>query len=255
MPGRPLAWSLLVTNHGPDPATGPFRVVDDLPAGISSATATGPGWTCSGSLTRIVCNRTNPADTLAANASFPPVTVTTGIPANTDEGATFVNHTSVSDHTHDPDLTNNDDTDTAVARRSVDLALDKTGSGPFVAGQDATYLLTVQNNGPSDTVGPIVVTDAVPAGTTFVSADGPGWDCALATGQVTCTRAAGLAAGGSAPQITLRRPCRPRSHHRRHQHRPRRRSVPRPGARQQHRLGDAHPGRGGRPRDREVLAG
>ena len=203
VPGQPLAWSVVVTNHGTDPATGPFRVVDDLPSGISSATAAGPGWTCSGSLARIVCTRTNTGDTLAANASFPPITVTTGIPAGTEDGATFTNAVSVSAHTYDPDPTNNTDTDTAVARRSVDLAIDKTGSGPFVAGQDATYLLTVQNHGPSNTVGPIVMTDAVPAGTTFVSADGPGWDCAQAAGQVTCTRAAGLAAGDSAPQITL----------------------------------------------------
>ena len=203
VPGRPLAWSVLVTNHGPDTATGPFRVVDDLPAGISTATAAGTGWTCSGSLTQILCVRTNGGDTLAPNASFPAITVTTGIPAGTDEGATFSNHVSVTAHTHDPNLANNQDTDVATARRSVDLALTKTASGPFVAGQDATYLLTVQNHGPSNTLGPIVVTDAVPAGTTFVSADGPGWVCALASGQVTCTRAAGLVAGDSAPQITL----------------------------------------------------
>ena len=203
VPGRPLTWSLVVTNHGPDTATGPFRVVDDLPPGISSASAAGPGWTCSGSLTQIVCNRTNATDTLAANASFPAITVTTGIPANTDEGATFVNRATVSNHTHDPDPTNNTDTDTATARRSVDLAIGKQVSGPFVAGRDATYILTVTNNGPSDSAGPIVVTDPIPSGTTFVSANGPTWSCDLAAGQVTCTRSSGLAAGAVAPQITL----------------------------------------------------
>ncbi len=104
------------------------------------------------------------------------ITVTTGIPAGTDEGATFTNHVTVSAHTYDPDPTNNEDTDTATARRSVDLALGKAGSGPFVAGQDATYVAGGQNHGPSDTLGPIVVTDAVPAGTTYVRADGPGLD-------------------------------------------------------------------------------
>ena len=99
-----------------------------------------------------------------------------------------------------PTSTNNTDTDTATARRSVDLAIGKQVSGPFVAGRDATYLLTVTNNGPSDSTGPIVVTDPVPAGTTFVSANGPTWSCDLAAGQVTCTRAAGLAAGAVAPR-------------------------------------------------------
>ena len=70
VPGRPLAWTLVVRNNGADTATGPFRVVDTLPAGISTATATGTGWTCSTSLTQIVCNRTNPADTLAPNATL-----------------------------------------------------------------------------------------------------------------------------------------------------------------------------------------
>ena len=203
VPGQNLAWTVVVRNNGPDTATGPFRVVDDLPPGISTASAAGPGWTCSASLTQVVCSRTSTADTLAPNASFPPITVTTGIPAGAAEGATFTNTVHVTAHTHDPNPGNNTATDTATARRSVDLALTKTASGPFVAGQDATYVLTVQNHGPSDTIGPLVVSDPVPAGTTFVSAGGPGWTCGLAAGTVTCTRASGLAAGDSAPQITL----------------------------------------------------
>src|SRR5207302_667818 len=58
------------------------------------------------------------------------------------------------------------------------------------------YTLTVTNNGPSDNVGGFSVADTLPAGTVF---DGPASDnrCALAAGVVTCTRAGGLANGGT----------------------------------------------------------
>jgi len=62
-----------------------------------------------------------------------------------------------------------------------------------------TYTVTARNNGPTTATG-VVVTDAVPANSTFVSAS-PG--CALAAGVVTCT-AGTLAPGASQPfSITL----------------------------------------------------
>jgi uncharacterized repeat protein (TIGR01451 family) len=68
---------------------------------------------------------------------------------------------------------------------TADLTITKSvaGSGPFTVGGNITYELTVSNAGPSSATG-IVITDTLPAGVTFVSAD-PG--CTHAAGVVTCT--------------------------------------------------------------------
>jgi len=62
------------------------------------------------------------------------------------------------------------------------------------------------NNGWSLTLvagysGLVVVTDTLPAGTTYIGASGTGWSCAHASGVVTCTRAA--MALGAAPSIAI----------------------------------------------------
>ncbi|MDX1696932.1 MAG: hypothetical protein R3308_01530, partial [Thiohalobacterales bacterium] len=64
-------------------------------------------------------------------------------------------------------------TNTAVA----DLAIAKSHSGDFTVGQNGDYTLTVSNNGPSTEIGPVTVTDTLPAGLGYVSASGAGWSC------------------------------------------------------------------------------
>lgn len=84
-----------------------------------------------------------------------------------------------------------------------DLAISKTHNGFFAVGQNATYTLVVNNNGPITEPGPIVVTDTLPAGLTFVSATGADWTCGAVGQDVTCTLAGGLGNGASAADITL----------------------------------------------------
>src|SRR5258705_8994854 len=63
-----------------------------------------------------------------------------------------------------------------------------TASPGFTSGFNATYTLTVINNGPQSAPGPVTVIDTLPAGLTFVSATPPaGWTCANAGQVVTCT--------------------------------------------------------------------
>ncbi|HIP80794.1 MAG TPA: DUF11 domain-containing protein [Leucothrix mucor] len=50
----------------------------------------------------------------------------------------------------------------------------KTHTGNLAVGQNATYTITVKNNGPINEPGPIVVTETLPAGLTFVSVTGAG---------------------------------------------------------------------------------
>jgi uncharacterized repeat protein (TIGR01451 family)/fimbrial isopeptide formation D2 family protein len=201
--GQNLTYTLVVHNNGPDTAVGPFPVTDSLPSGLGTVTATGTGWTCSVSTTTVTCARANPADTLASGASFPAITVTAAIPAGTADGTTLTNSASVSSTTYDPDLTNNTDQVTDTIARSVDLGIVKHTSGTVTAGLNATYTLDVTNHGPSDSAGPIRVTDTLPGGTNFVSANGTGWSCTQAAGTLTCDRSAGLTSGQAAPQITV----------------------------------------------------
>jgi trimeric autotransporter adhesin len=87
---------------------------------------------------------------------------------------------------------------------SVDLSIAKTHVGNFTVGTNATYALMVSSApGSQQTDFPIVVTDTLPAGLTYQSAIGTGWNCGIAGQLVTCTHAGPLNAGASLPSITL----------------------------------------------------
>ncbi|NJO13064.1 MAG: DUF11 domain-containing protein, partial [Gammaproteobacteria bacterium] len=65
----------------------------------------------------------------------------------------------------------------------VDLSLTKTHTGDFSAGSTGTYTLRVSNASgvgvePDDN--PVTVTDTLPAGLSFVSGSGTGWNCSNA---------------------------------------------------------------------------
>lgn len=70
---------------------------------------------------------------------------------------------------------------------TTNLSLSKAVSGRFVVGMNATYILTVSNLGPSATNLPLVVTDTLPNGLSFVSATGNGWSCQASGATVVCT--------------------------------------------------------------------
>jgi uncharacterized repeat protein (TIGR01451 family) len=75
---------------------------------------------------------------------------------------------------------------TATYASFADLSLGMTASSSEVcAGQPITYTLTVANAGPSRATS-VSVADTLPAGSTLVSASGPGWTCG-ATSPVICT--------------------------------------------------------------------
>ena len=201
--GSPFGWSLTTSNLGPDPAVGSFTVTDIIAAPTTLVSAAGTGWTCATAAATITCHRTSPTDTLASGGSFPVVSVTVDVPAGVVDGTVLTNIADVSARTYDPDTANNTSTDTAAVTTRADLQITKSHSGAVVAGQDATYTLDVVNLGPSVSRGPITVVDALPAGSTFVSAAGTGWACVPGTGTVSCVRATDLGVGVSAPQITV----------------------------------------------------
>ncbi len=199
-------WTITVSNGGLDPATGPFVVTDPAPAPASGVTvvgAAGDGWSCSTGAT-ITCQRTDPANTLAAGASFPAITVTYAVAPGVPSGTTLSNTASVTARSYDPDPANNSATATATVSTSADLALTKRLSSPeLIAGRQATYILGVTNLGPSQSAPPFTVQDTLPAGASFVSATGAGWSCTESGGGVTCAFADALGVGEAAPDITL----------------------------------------------------
>jgi len=62
----------------------------------------------------------------------------------------------------------------------------KTGPSDANANTDITYTITVNNTGPSSATG-VTVTDALPAGTAFVSATPSQGTCSVGPALVTCT--------------------------------------------------------------------
>jgi uncharacterized repeat protein (TIGR01451 family) len=94
-------------------------------------------------------------------------------------------------------------TDLGALPAFADLQMTKATTSGFQVGQNATYSLTVKNNGPQSASGTITVTDTLPSGLTYVSASGTGWSCSAAGAVVTCTNAGPVASGVTMNAITL----------------------------------------------------
>ena len=84
------------------------------------------------------------------------------------------------------------------------LSISKTSSpANFSAGMAGAYSVQVTNVGNASSSGVITVMDTLGPNQTFVSATGSGWSCSAAAQVVTCTTSAVIAAGASAPLITI----------------------------------------------------
>jgi uncharacterized repeat protein (TIGR01451 family) len=183
--GENVSYTLSVSNDGPSNAAG--VVLDDpTPAGLTFVSATAPcasGFPCA-------------LGTLAPGASTT-VTVTFAIPAN--HSGAIVNTATVSSSTADPDPGSNSSTVTTPALASADIAIAKIVDvdTPNV-GEPVVFTITAANLGPSDATG-IVVTDAMPAGLSFVSANAAQGSYDAATGAWTV----GALTSGSETTLTI----------------------------------------------------
>ena len=89
--------------------------------------------------------------------------------------------------TTDPNLSNNTGTVAVVVAPAADLAVTQTAApNPVLTSQNLTYILMVTNLGPS-AASSVTVTDALPAGFSFVSANVNQGTCSNAGGMVTCS--------------------------------------------------------------------
>src|SRR2546430_1726752 len=107
--------------------------------------------------------------------------VTLVVKVDSSRTTNISNTASTTSGVFDPDTSDNTATELTTVNTSANLALTKSDSpDPVLAGTNITYTLTVTNNGPSDATG-VSLSDAIPAGTSFVSASGGG---TLTTGVV-----------------------------------------------------------------------
>ncbi len=197
-----LTYTLQVVNNGPSPAEN-VTATDTLPDGVtyvdgSSDPACDESSPGSGV---VICN----LGTMAAGASSP---ITIGVTVDeTTETGQLANTASVATTT--PDLSPMDDqaSEQTTVSRSSDLGLTKVAtptpnsSGDAVAGGQISYLLTVSNSGPSSATD-VSLVDALPAGTSFVSATPSGGGSCTQPGAIRCTWAT-ISAGDSRTAVVV----------------------------------------------------
>jgi len=101
--------------------------------------------------------------------------------------------------------TNAPATVTANFQALPDLTIMKThAGGHFSQGQmNATYKITVGNNGPGASSGTVTVTDTIPTGLMLVSMVGTGWTCGPPNANNVCTRTDPIGSGGTYQPITV----------------------------------------------------
>ncbi|MDB6066752.1 MAG: type fimbrial biosis protein PilY1 [Pedosphaera sp.] len=156
-----LTYTISITNLGPSPAD--FVVVTDaLPASATFVSASGNGINNSGVV--------NWALGTLTNGQVSNITVTVTAPTS---GA-LTNLASVSSPAADPNPTNNlTPPVTTSVTQVADVGIGKVASAFVPAASNLTYTISVTNFGPSS-ASSVVVTDALPAGVTFVNASGNG---------------------------------------------------------------------------------
>ncbi|MGH2595871.1 MAG: DUF7507 domain-containing protein [Actinomycetota bacterium] len=164
-PGDSFNYTILVTNAGPDAATG-VVVTDPVPSTLTviGVASSSPG-VCIATSNLVTCS----IDPLAVGAVWT-ITVTVTVPLDATSGTVTNTATVVGAGDTDPSNDSASETTTiGVVGGSADLVLTKTvdDASPH-EGDTITYTVTVTNNGPDDATG-VQVTDVLPGGVTYIS--------------------------------------------------------------------------------------
>ena len=182
--GENASFTITVENEGPDPAND-VTFTDAIPAGTTFV-----------SLTRTSGENASHCSTGATvsctfNVLLAGQSSTYTLVVRAGDVTSISNTANVTTSTFDDDASNDSSTaPTVTVVPSADLALTKSGPASATAGTNATYVITLRNNGAS-TAANVSLVDTLPANTTFVSLtqSGPAFTCTPAAASVTCTRA------------------------------------------------------------------
>jgi len=195
--GDSLQWTITVSNAGPDAADN-VVLTDALPPQLTFNSIVAPAsYSCTtpapGTNGTVTCTRSGSM----ANGTSEVFTLNTTVAPTAAPGA-FPNTAQVTSTTADPLPANNLSAGiSAVVPPFPDVSITKSaGAGPFTAGNNVPFTITVSNAGPGSAHN-VAVTDTIPAGSTLVSATPSQGTC---TGSV-CTL--GTIASGGTATITL----------------------------------------------------
>jgi uncharacterized repeat protein (TIGR01451 family)/fimbrial isopeptide formation D2 family protein len=184
--GSTSSFTIEVNNEG-DGAARNVKVKDLLPSGLSYEADTATAQPEAGFSETGVSTDAGTGETTIewAIASIPAhssvqIELPVKLAPTLAEGTTLINHAGV---TSDEETTPVEDEGELEVETETDVSIEKTGDPSYTAGENYTWNLHVENNGPSEALD-VVVTDQLPAETTFVSADSPCDE--VATGEVEC---------------------------------------------------------------------
>jgi uncharacterized repeat protein (TIGR01451 family)/fimbrial isopeptide formation D2 family protein len=197
--GGQLTYDFTVTNDGPSDVSS-FTVTDNFDPNLTFSSSS-PQVSCTGT-TNVSCDAVAPLDNGDTRSFSITVDVDQGFP-----GGSIPNTATVAPPagTTDPNTNNDTASDDTSVNVSTDLAISKTHTGDFIAGDSNDFTINVTNNGLSDApTGSISITDTLDEDFSFVSASGGAdWACDHSNGTVTCTYNAALTSGSTTPNITL----------------------------------------------------
>jgi uncharacterized repeat protein (TIGR01451 family) len=206
--GANATYTITLTNEGPSIAQN-VSLTDAVPSGTTFVSVTPvagknpDGFTYTESAGTVTGN----ASSVAAGDTDEFVMV---VHANSNDanGSTITNTVNLSTTTTEGAGSVNTATVNSNVVTVTDLSIAKSASANITAGTNATYTIFLTNSGPSDAQN-VSLTDAVPAGTTFVSATAvvghnpDGFTYTESAGTVTGTPTGGVVAGGNVDELAL----------------------------------------------------
>ncbi len=205
--GSTIPYAINYANIGNQQSTG-IMITETVPlytefnAGASSA-----GWVCipdntAGSTCTLAVGSLNGGGD-SGTATFA-VDVLATLPATVVSITNSISIGDDGDNGADADPNNNNDDDDTPVDAAPDMSVTKVDQSDFVnAGGTVTYEISYANVGTQDATG-VVITETVPANTTFAfGSSSPGWNCLPdATAGSTCTFNVGPVAAG-APAVVI----------------------------------------------------
>ncbi|MFO1064612.1 MAG: hypothetical protein U0892_12180 [Pirellulales bacterium] len=194
-----IPYTIVVTNSGFGPTSGSVTVSTTLPTGLTYVSSVGTGWTIQQSGGTITATR---SDSLAANTSFPTITLTTSV--NNDAPSSIAETVTVSGG-GDVNSSNDTATDTSNVIAAPNLSVVVSNDDSVQQGDIGKFCTVVVSNAAntSSTSGTVTVTTTLPSGLTATAAQGTGWSASVTGSSVTATRNDSLAAGASFPPLSI----------------------------------------------------